>query len=103
MRLALSIIKLPIKIVALMLAVMLTLLLTSATFITAMSAWIINLFSGLCFLVGIGIYLTGLADGHEALSVLAVGCIAYCVPIAVSTILVHFGKIRLDLGRFLRL
>lgn len=102
MRTVLSIIKLPIKAIALILSAALLLVLTVATFITAMSTWIINLFAGLCFLVGIAIYLTGIADGHEALSVLAVGCIVYCVPILVSMILAHIGNLRLDLGEFLR-
>lgn len=95
-------IKIPLKLLALALSAVLLLIIAVVTFVTSWSSWIINLFSGLCFLVGIGIYLTGLADGHEALRVLAVGCIVYCVPILVSTILGNIGKIRLDLGKFLR-
>lgn len=95
-------IKIPLKLMALALSAVLLLIIAIVTFVTSCSGWLIKLFSVLCFFVGIAIYLTGLADGHEALSVLAVGCIAYCVPMLVSTILANIGKIRLDLGKFLR-
>ena len=74
-------IKLPFKLLALPIALVIALLSLFGVFVVSFSSVIFNLFAGLCFLLAVVCYLTGQADGAESLKMLLMGFVVFLLPI----------------------
>ena len=95
-------IKLPFKLLALPVALVIALLSLFGVFVVSFSSVIFNLFAGLCFLLAVACYLTGQADGAESLKMLIMGFVVFLLPITAEAICTGLAGISGRLWAFIR-
>ncbi|MCD7883806.1 MAG: CD1845 family protein [Lachnospiraceae bacterium] len=72
--------KIPLKIIALPMAVIVTVAKWFGVFLTSFAGAIFYIFSGLCFLVAVLSYLMGISTGREAVTILVTGFVSFALP-----------------------
>ncbi len=95
-------IKLPVKIIAIPLMIAITLIQWFGVFLVGCSAFILNLFAGLCLLLGILGYLTQINTGAESIRMIIFGFVAFMVPVVGEWIIERVMDINLGLRSFIR-
>ncbi len=95
-------IKLPFKIIAIPLMLVITLVQWFGVFLVGCSAVILNLFAGLCFMLAIFCYLTQISTGSESIQMLITGFVVFMVPVAGEWIIDRIMDINVGLRNFIR-
>lgn len=72
--------KIPLKIIALPMAVIVTVAKWFGVFLTSFAGAVFYIFSGLCFLVAVLSYLMGISTGREAVTILITGFVSFALP-----------------------
>ncbi len=95
-------IKLPFKIVAIPLMLIITLIQWFGVFLVSCSAIVLNLFAGLCFLLAVLGFLMQINTGAESIRMIIVGFVVFMVPIAGEWIIESVMDINLGLRDFIK-
>ncbi|MCD7760835.1 MAG: hypothetical protein LUH16_03550 [Clostridiales bacterium] len=82
-----TILKLPFKLVALPVALAVTIAKWIGVFLTSFAGVLFYIFSGLCFVLAVLSYLMGINTGAEAIRMLAVGFVAFVLPFAAGWVI----------------
>ena len=90
------------KVPALLMLPLFSLLQWIGIFLTGMAGAIMNILAFLFSLVAGASYLMGLASGTEALKMLAVGFVFFILPVIAERIIIGITAIRCNLGEFIR-
>ncbi len=95
-------IKLPFKIIAIPMMLVITLIQWFGVFLVSCSAVILNLFAGLCLLLAVLGYLMQISTGAESIRMIIVGFMVFMVPIAGEWIIDRIIDINLGLRDFIK-
>ena len=82
-----TILKLPFKLVALPVALAVTVAKWVGLFLTSFAGVLFYIFSGLCFVLAVLSYLMGISTSTEAIRMLAVGFVAFVLPFAAGWVI----------------
>ncbi|MCD7752107.1 MAG: CD1845 family protein [Lachnospiraceae bacterium] len=82
-----TILRLPFKLVALPVALAVTIAKWVGVFLTSFAGVLFYIFSGLCFVLAVLSYLMGISTGTEAIRMLAVGFVAFVLPFAAGWVI----------------
>ncbi len=82
-----SLLKLPLKLIALPVALVVTIAKWVGVFLTSFAGVLFYIFSGLCFVLAILSYLMGINTGAEAIRMLPVGFVAFVLPFAAGWVI----------------
>lgn len=82
-----TILKLPFKLVALPVALAVTIAKWVGVFLTSFAGVLFYIFSGLCFVLAVLSYLMGISTGAEAIRMLVVGFVAFVLPFAAGWVI----------------
>jgi len=96
------ILRLLLKLVALPVMLLVTLIFWIGAFLTSFSGVILYLFSGFCFLLAAACYLMGICTGAEAVRALMVGFAAFALPHFAEWVLTGIASVNAGLRDFLR-
>lgn len=94
--------KILLKLLVLPVLPVLMLVFWAGVFVTGFSTVILNLLSGVFFLVAVLSYLMGIAAGAEALKMLAIGFVIFMIPHMADWILERIAVIRYVLADFIK-
>lgn len=94
--------KILLKLLVLPVLPVLVLMFWAGVFVTGFSTVILNLLSGVFFLVAVLSYLMGIAAGAEALKMLAIGFVIFLIPHMADWILERIAVIRYVLADFIK-
>lgn len=94
--------KILLKLLVLPVLPVLMLVFWAGVFVTGFSSVILNLLSGVFFLVAVLSYLMGIATGAEALKMLAIGFVIFLIPHMADWILERIAVIRYGLADFIK-
>lgn len=94
--------KILLKLLVLPVLPVLMLVFWTGVFVTGFSTVILNLLSGVFFLVAVLSYLMGIATGPEALKMLAIGFVIFLIPHMADWILERIAVIRYVLADFIK-
>ncbi|MCD7804814.1 MAG: hypothetical protein LUH03_06665 [Oscillospiraceae bacterium] len=75
-----TLLKIPLKVIALPIALIVTVAQWFSLFLTSFAGAIFYIFSGLCFLIAILGYLMGICTGTESVRTLVIGFVAFVLP-----------------------
>ncbi|MCD7757700.1 MAG: CD1845 family protein [Clostridiales bacterium] len=82
-----TLLKLPLKLVALPVALAVTIAKWAGVFLASFAGTIFYLLSGLCFVIAVLSYLMGICTGGEAVEVLVMGFVAFVLPFAAGWVI----------------
>lgn len=97
-----SILRKLLKVPALLMLPLFSVLQWIGIFLTGLAGSILNILAFLFALVAGVSYLTDLASGPEALKMLAVGFVFFILPVIAERIIIGITVIRCNLGEFIR-
>ncbi len=95
-------IKLPVKIIAIPLMIVVTLLQWFGVFLVGCSSFILNLFAGICLLLATLGYLMQINTGAESIRMIIVGFVVFMVPVVGEWIIDRVMDINIGLRSFIR-
>ncbi|MCD8147389.1 MAG: CD1845 family protein [Clostridiales bacterium] len=82
-----TLLKLPLKLIALPVALAVTIAKWAGVFLTSFAGAIFYLLSGLCFVLAVLSYLMGISTGAEAIRMLVIGFVAFVLPFAAGWVI----------------
>ncbi|MCD8072368.1 MAG: CD1845 family protein [Alistipes sp.] len=82
-----TILKLPFKLLALPVALAVTIAKWVGVFLTSFAGAIFYILSGLCFVLAVLSYLMGISTGAEAIRMLAIGFVVFVLPFAAGWVI----------------
>ena len=97
-----GILKKLLKVPALLMLPLFSLLQWIGIFLTGLAGSILNLLAFLIAFTAGASYLMGLASGSEALKMLAVGFVFFILPVIAERVIIGITAIRCNLGEFIR-
>ncbi len=97
-----TVLKIPLKIIAVPVMVLMTLIQWIGVFITSISSVILNILAGLFFLCGVLAYLMGISTGHEALRMVIAGFVIFILPVVMEVIVAGIAALNGILRHFIR-
>lgn len=82
-----SLLKLPLKLLALPVALTVTIAKWVGVFLTSFAGVLFYILSGLCFVLAVLSYLMGISTGAEAIRMLVIGFVVFVVPFATGWVI----------------
>ncbi|MCD8016037.1 MAG: hypothetical protein LUG99_23340 [Lachnospiraceae bacterium] len=97
-----TLLKIPFKIIALPIALAVTVIQWFGIFLTSFAGAIFYIFSGLCFLIAILGYLMGICTGTESVRTLVIGFVAFSLPFAAGWAIAMIAALKECLWDFIK-
>ncbi len=97
-----TLLKIPLKIIALPIALIVTVAQWFGLFLTSFAGAIFYIFSGLCFLIAVLSYLMGISTGAEAVRMLVIGFVAFALPFVAGWVIGMIAALKENLWDFIK-
>lgn len=97
-----SLLKLPFKLIALPVALAVTIAKCIGVFLTSFAGVLFYILSGLCFVLAVLSYLMGIQTGAEAIRMLAIGFVAFILPFVAGWVIGVVDALSDSLWDFIR-
>ncbi len=97
-----TLLKIPLKLVALPIAIFMTVVQWIGIFLTSFGGAILYILSGLCFLIAILCYLMGISTGQETVQMLATGFVVFVLPFAAGWLIGMIAALKESLWDFIK-
>ncbi|MCD7957316.1 MAG: CD1845 family protein [Lachnospiraceae bacterium] len=97
-----TLLKIPFKIIAVPIALVVTVVQWFGIFLTSFAGAIFYIFSGLCFLIAVLSYLMGISAGAEAVQMLVMGFVAFVLPFIAGWVIGMITALKENLWDFIK-
>lgn len=97
-----TLLKIPFKIIALPIALAVTVIQWLGLFLTSFAGAIFYIFSGFCFLIAVLSYLMGISTGAEAVRMLAIGFVSFVLPFVAGWMVGMIAALKESLWNFIK-
>ena len=97
-----TLLKLPFKIIALPIALTVTVIQWFGIFLTSFAGAIFYIFSGLCFVLAALSYLMGISTGAEAVRMLVIGFVSFVLPFVAGWVIGMIAVVKECLWNFIK-
>ena len=97
-----TLLKIPFKIIAVPIALAVTVVQWFGIFLTSSAGAIFYIFSGLCFVLAALSYLMGISTGSEAVQMLVTGFVAFVLPFIAGWVIGMIAALKENLWDFIK-
>jgi len=97
-----TLLKIPFKIIAVPIALAVTVVQWVRIFLTSFAGAIFYIFSGLCFLIAVLSYLMGISTGAEAVRMLVIGFVSFALPFVAGWVIGIIAAMKESLWDFIK-
>lgn len=97
-----TLLKLPLKIIALPIALAVTVAQWFGIFLTSFAGALFYIFSGLCFVLAVLSYLMGISTSAEAVRMLVIGFVFFTLPFAAGWVIGMITAMKESLWNFIK-
>lgn len=97
-----TLLKIPFKIIALPIALAVTVVQWFGIFLTSFAGVLFYIFSGLCFVLAALSYLMGISTGTEVVRMLAIGFVSFTLPFAAGWVIGMIAALKESLWDFIK-
>ncbi|MCD8126480.1 MAG: CD1845 family protein [Clostridiales bacterium] len=97
-----TLLKIPFKIIALPIALAVTVIQWFSLFLTSFAGTIFYIFSGLCFLIALLSYLMGISTSAETVRMLVIGFVSFVLPFMAGWLIGIIAALKENLWDFIK-